>query len=185
MNRISTKKWILMAVMLVIVIVATGLLQFGILGDTPRVDGAPAGSFVCLGVCAVSVTVCVLGGPFGALVGGLGSLLGVLVASIWVSGAAVYCLPYMILMAGVAFLIEALLRKDGSWVGLLKMSLYTSLILIVAIFLFDLVIMGDYDVAAKALPINLLQYVANAVIAIPVIKIIMSRQAKTEAGARF
>jgi hypothetical protein len=44
--------------------------------------------------------------------------------------------------------------------------------MVIGYFLFDLVFMGNYEVAALSLPFNALQAIVNGLISIPVLKII-------------
>ena len=60
--------------------------------------------------------------------------------------------------------------------------MYASAILLVAFFLYDLIIMGDYDVAAKSLPINILQFAINSLVAVPILKMMTVMQNKSRAG---
>ncbi len=182
MNRTNEKTWIYAAILLAVVIVATGLTQVATLSGTMRDEAVPGGTFVSLGMLSVYVTVCAIGGPLGALVGSVGSLFGCLIASIWVKGATAYCIPAFLFMGGIAFFMELMLKKDNSWKGLFKLGMYASAILLVAFFLYDLIIMGDYDVAAKSLPINILQFAINSLVAVPILKMMTVMQNKSRAG---
>ena len=42
--------------------------------------------------------------------------------------------------------------------------------------------MGDYDVAAKSLPINILQFAINSLVAVPILKMMTVMQNKSRAG---
>ena len=61
----------------------------------------------------------------------------------------------------MAFVVAGLIKKDGTWLGLIRTICYAGTVMVAGYFIFDLLIMGDYDVAALSLPINVLQLIAN------------------------
>lgn len=158
MNRISTKKIILIVIMFVITLVLTWLVRVDIHNQDQL-----AGYFN-LGDAGIYISVALLGGPWGALIAAVASAL----ADIFV-GQIVYAPASIVIKAAMAFLFAALLKRGSNIVALTKNILVSSIVMVLGYFVFDLVIRGSYALAAIGLPINILQAFASAIIAVPVL----------------
>ena len=175
MTKPDTKRWILIGALFLAVILFTALLRVPLgIEREKAVSGSSAtiavdsGNYINLGDCAVFVCALLLGGPWGALVAAVGSAL----ADFFV-GSAVYAIPTILIKGGMAFLAAWFIKtKSNSWATYIKLVCFCGLIMVAGYFLFDLIIMGDYSVAALALPANLLQLLVNGLIAIPVLKLL-------------
>lgn len=130
-------------------------------------DGNNAGAYFNMGDLGVYLAAAFLGGPWGALCAGLASLIADLIV-----GSTIYALPSLVIKAAMAFVVAGFIKKDGSWLGMVRTVSYAGTVMVAGYFIFDLLIMGDYDVAALSLPINVLQLIANGAVAVPVLKLI-------------
>ncbi len=165
MRKPDTKTWILLAVMCVVTALLTWLVRFDI-----HVDNHPVAGYWTMGDVGVYVSAALLGGPLGAIVAGVASALGDLLA-----GQAIYMPASLILKAAMAFLMARFLTKGRDFASLCKAVGICGLIMVLGYFLYDLVLRGDYAIAALGLPINLLQVIASAVITVPVLKLIQGK----------
>lgn len=125
-----------------------------------------SGAFFHLGDWVMIVATSLIGGPCAAIAAALAALLSDLIM-----GSYVYIIPSMIIKGCLCLFVGALLKNGQSWVALIKAVAYAGVLMICGYFLFDLVIMGDYKVAALSLPLNLLQVAANGIIATVILKL--------------
>lgn len=167
MRRPDKKTLITAGVMFVVILLLTWLLRIPL--NIGR-NGGNSGAFIHPGDIGVYVAAALLGGPWGALASALGSCLADIFA-----GSAVYALPSLVIKAAMAFLLARCVKKDHSWMGLIRGLLFAGALMTLCYFVFDLVIMGDYTVAALSLPFNLLQMAVCGLIALPVLKIIAGK----------
>lgn len=172
MKRFTTKQIIVAAVFFAAIILATCLLRFDIPkssdgGPLLRHTGKEANCFISFGDCVIYIAALAVGNPLAIIAAAVGSAL----ADIFV-GSAVYAIPSLIIKGAMAYLAERMLKNERDWLSIIKLCLYCSLIMIGGYFLFDLIIMNDYSVAALCLPTNVLQAIMNAAIAIPVLKVL-------------
>jgi len=191
MRKIETRTLVLAAVMLIVITLLTCLprISMGIerTRTTAGADGqtvsttADSGLFMSLGDSGILVAASLLGSPFGILVAALASAL----SNLFV-GSYIYILPALLAKGAMAYLAGLLLKKHQfEWAALTKLVLWCSLLSIFAYFLFDLVIMGSYVVAALALPYNLLQAIVNGLIALPVLKATSGLSYYYQAGNKY
>lgn len=172
MRRPEKKTLITAGIMFIVILLLTWLLRIPL--NIER-DGVNAGAFIHPGDIGVYVAAALLGGPWGALASALGACLADIIV-----GSAVYALPSLVIKAAMAFLLAHCLKKDHSWPGLLRGLIFAGALMVLCYFVFDLVIMGDYTVAALSLPFNLLQMAVCGLIALPVLKIIAGKSYKEE-----
>ena len=167
MRRPEKKTLITAGVMFVAILIMTWVLRIPL--GIQR-NGENAGVFIHAGDIGVYLAAVLLGGPWGAIVAALGCCL----ADIFV-GSAIYAIPTLIIKAGMVFLLAYFMKKDHSWLGILRTVGYAGGLMVIGYFLYDLVILGDYEVAALSLPFNLLQMIFSGLIAWPVLKILSGK----------
>ncbi|OQB24711.1 MAG: hypothetical protein BWY11_00934 [Firmicutes bacterium ADurb.Bin182] len=158
------KKLILAACLFTATLLITWILRIPL--DIKRGE-VSAGAYINLGDIGVFAAAVLLGGPIGALTAALSSAF----ADLFV-GSAVYALPTLIIKGGMALLAAKLIKRDYAWRNLAKAVCVSGAVMMLGYFFFDLVIMGNYEVAALSLPYNALQAIANGLISLPVLKII-------------
>jgi len=163
MRRPDNKTLITAGIMFVVILLLTWLLRIEL--NILR-DGVSAGAFIHPGDIGVYIAAGILGGPWAALASALGSGLADVFA-----GSAIYAIPSLIIKAAMAFLLAHYMKKDHTWLGLIRGLILTGVLMVLGYFIFDLVIMGDYEVAALSLPFNLLQMIVCGLVALPVLKI--------------
>ena len=163
MRRPDKKTLITAGIMFVVILLLTWLLRIKL--NILR-DGVSAGAFIHPGDIGVYLVAGILGGPWGALAAALGACVADLFA-----GSAIYALPSLVIKAAMVFLLEHYMKKDSTWLGLIRGLIITGVVMVIGYFIFDLVIMGDYEVAALSLPFNLIQMVVCGLVALPVLKI--------------
>lgn len=174
-KKTDTKTYILSGVMLVVVLLLTWLARIDL--NILR-DGAPSGAYASLGDVGLYIALLLLPTPWAALAAALGAALADLIA-----GSAIYAPATLIIKAGMAFLAHLFLKKSsGTWVDCAKAVGFSSLAMIVLYFVYDLLILGDYNVAALSLPFNVLQAVACAVVAVPVLKLFFGKSYQQDAS---
>ena len=140
-----------------------------------------SGLYMSLGDLGIFVAASLLGSPFGFLTAALASAF----SNLFV-GSYIYILPSMIIKGAMAGLACALYKKNQfEWAALTKTILWCSLLSMLGYFIFDLMIMGSYAVAALALPFNMLQTIVNGLIALPVLKATSGLSYYYRAGDKF
>jgi uncharacterized membrane protein len=158
------KKLIIAACVFAATLLMTWLLKIKL--DFMR-GNVSAGAYINMGDIGVFAGAALLGGPLGALAASLASAL----ADLFV-GSAVYAIPSLIIKGSMALLTAQLLKRGSEWSNIAKTICISEAVMVLGYFLFDLVFMGNYEVAALSLPLNALQSVINGPISIPVLKII-------------
>lgn len=174
--KIDRKTWIIIAAAFALTVLFTCLIGFS--GNIEREKSVEnesgvvvqtsvdSGAYFHLGDWVAIVAASLIGGPYAAIAAGLGALVADLIM-----GSYVYMLPSLLIKGGLCLLIGALLKKGLHWVNLFKAVGYAGILMVCGYFLFDLIIMGDYHVAALSLPLNLLQVAANGVVAVLALKL--------------
>ncbi len=158
MKKADNKTLILAAVMFVVILLLTWLLRIDI-----HYQEALAGYWT-LGDVGIYVAAALLGGPWAALAAGLGSAFADIFA-----GQAVYAPASLVIKAIMAFVFAAFAKRGHSLLHLVKSVCYSGGVMVLGYFLYDLIIRGNYALAAIGLPFNLLQLIAGGVIAVPVL----------------
>lgn len=160
MRQVDKKTWILTGIMFVVVFLLTWLLRV----DIPYGETAKAAGYWTLGDVGIYVAVMLLGGPLGALASGLGACLADIVA-----GHASYAIATLIIKAVMALLIGWHLKRGTSLIHRVKTVCLAGGMMTLLYFLYDLVVRGNYLVAAIGLPFNVLQAIACGIIAVLVL----------------
>ncbi len=165
MQKPELKTLITSGVMLVVIILLTCLIRIPM--DIMRNDQVSAGVYMHLGDVGIFSAALLLGGPWAALTAALAACLSDLFV-----GSGVYAVASLIIKAGAAYICAKLLSRERTWANLLRAVAYPSLLALCAYFLYDLIIMNNYSVAALSLPVRFLNGLVNGLIAIPVLKLI-------------
>lgn len=161
MKKIATRTWILAGILFVVTTLVTWLLRVDI-----TIAEETAGYWT-IGDAAVYASAALLGGPLGALASALGSALADILA-----GQAIYA-PASFVIKGLMALLTCFLLKRGEsrdWLYLVKIVGIAGGMMTLLYFLYDLVLRGNYTMAALGLPFNLLQLIAGGVLGVPVLK---------------
>lgn len=158
MRRPDNKTLILTGILLVVVVLLTCLLRFDI-HHQEKLAG-----YWTLGDVGVYIAAALLPGPWAALAAGVGSAL----ADIFV-GQAIYAPASLIIKAGMALMLFSRLRRGHTLLDLVKSVAVAGGIMIGGYFFYDLIIRGDYVLAAISLPFNILQLIGSGLIAVPVL----------------
>ena len=154
----TQKQVILICAMLIVMVLVTTLT--GLLGRmtfiTRSIGGEKkwAGIYVSLGNAVVYLSVLVLGGPWGAAVSVVGATISDLIL-----GANERILGTIFINVGTAFFIAAFCRHCTSWKRSLAVAAVAELIMILGYFLFDMIVMREFVVAALALLVDIGQAV--------------------------
>ena len=164
MHTLNRKTLIITGIMFVVIFLLTWLISVPL--GIER-NGESAKAYLNLGDAGIMLAVALLGGPWAALAAALGSALGDLVV-----GSAVYILPTLIIKAVMAFVAATLIKKDSSFLGAVRTVTISGLWMTIGYFIYDLIFMGDFVCASALLVLNLLQVVANGVIAVPLLKLL-------------
>ena len=157
------KQILLIAAMLIGTVLVTWLT--GLLGRAQfitRTIGSEetwAGIYASLGDVMVYLSVLVLGGPWGAAVSAVGAAVGDLIL-----GSTSRIIGSLIVKGGMAFFIAAFCRQCTSWKFCFRVAIVAELIMVAGYFIFDLLIMREFKVAALALLVDLGQAVACGVL---------------------
>ncbi|HOF94530.1 MAG TPA: ECF transporter S component [Clostridia bacterium] len=159
MKNIETKTLILALVMLVVVVLMSALLRIDIKYQE-QVSG-----YWTLGDVGVYLSAVLIGGPLGALVSGLGSAL----SDIFV-GQAIYAPASLVIKAVMAFVFSLYIKKrERAVITLIKGLCLCGGIMVAGYFVYDLLIRGNYVLAAIGLPFNLLQLIGAGLVSLPVL----------------
>lgn len=164
LRQTDNKTLITAGIMAVVIVLFTALLRVDL--NILR-NGQHAGAYLSLGDVGLYVAILLLGGPWAALCAAVGSALGALFI-----GSAVYAPANLIFKPLMVFTAVALLKRDSTWMGVFKAVGLASAVMILGGFLYDLVILASYEVAALRLPYNLIEAVVCALISIPVLKLL-------------
>jgi uncharacterized membrane protein len=158
MKKYDNKTLILAAVMFVVILLMTWLLRM----DIPY-EGKQAGYWT-LGDVGIYITAALLGGPWAALCAAVGSALADIIV-----GQAVYA-PASLVVKALWRLCSYRTQSAGThFLHLIKSVAYAGGVMVLGYFLYDLIIRGDYVLAAIGLPFNILQVIASGLIAVPVL----------------
>jgi len=149
--RPEIKRWILPAILLVVTVLVTALIRVPVPLET-TVGSRDAGVYVTLGDACIFLAVLVCGGPWGALIAALGMGL----ADLFV-GSYSYIIGTVIIKAGMAFFIAAFGPKCKEWKQCFRMAFAAEVIMILGYFVYDLVVFGQYVIAAYEIPLNIAQ----------------------------
>ena len=158
MRRPDNKTLILTGILFVVIVLLTCLLRFDI-----HHQGKLAGYWT-LGDVGVYIAAALLGGPWAALAAGVGSAF----ADIFV-GQAIYAPASLIIKAGMALAFASHSKRGHTVLHLIKSVAVGGGIMIGGYFFYDLIIRGDYILAAISLPFNILQLIGSGLIAVPVL----------------
>jgi uncharacterized membrane protein len=158
MKKYDNKTLILAAVMFVVILLMTWLLRM----DIPY-EGKQAGYWT-LGDVGIYITAALLGGPWAALCAAVGSALADIIV-----GQAVYAPASLVVKALMALVFVSHAKRGNSFLHLIKSVAYAGGVMVLGYFLYDLIIRGDYVLAAIGLPFNILQVIASGLIAVPVL----------------
>ena len=150
------KQIIKIAGMLIGMILVTWLT--GLLGKATFIQrstggaGVWAGVYASLGDVMVYLSVLVLGGPWGAAVSAVGAAVGDLIL-----GSTSRIIGSLIVKGGMAFFIAAFCRQCTDWKRCFAVAALAEAIMVLGYFIFDLLIMREFAVAAQAFLIDLAQ----------------------------
>lgn len=167
MKKIDRKTWILAIVMFVVIVLLTWLISIDMPATTKIENGVEvktSAGYWTLGDAGVLVAAVLLGGPLGALVSGLGSMFGDLLA-----GYPSYMLATLIIKGAMAFFVAWYYKRGTSLAHRIKTFGIAGAWMVAAYFLYDTLIRGDYIRAAIGLPFNILQAIACGLLAILVL----------------
>lgn len=172
MRKISKTTLIYLCVMFVAIVLLTWLTRV----PYQVMRGAQnAQAYFNMGDLGVMAAAALLGGPWAALCSALASALGDIIV-----GSSIYALPTLVIKALMAFVTAFMLRRDSTWLGLVRTVAYSGMVMVAGYFIYDLLILGDYATAALCLPLNVLQLLANGLVAIPVLKLLHVRIKKKD-----
>ena len=165
------KQILLIAAMLIGTVLVTWLT--GLLGRAQfitRTIGSEetwAGIYASLGDVMVYLSVLVLGGPWGAAVSAVGAAIADLIL-----GSASRIIGSLIVKAGMAFFAAAFCRQCTDWKRCFMIAAMTEAIMVIGYFIFDLLIMREFAVAAQAFLVDLAQgVVCGAIGAVLLMKV--------------
>ncbi|MDL2258917.1 ECF transporter S component [Eubacteriales bacterium OttesenSCG-928-K08] len=158
MKKIDRKTWILAGVMLIVITLLTWLLRADIK------HGEKALGYWTMGDVGIYVAAALLGGPLSAIVAALGSMFADLFA-----GHAVYAVGSFLIKGVMAYFVAWHIKRGSTLVHLIKSVSFGGIWMVVAYFLYDFALYGNYADAAIGLPINILQVVACGIVAVLVL----------------
>ena len=158
MRRTDDKTLILAGVMFVVILLLTWLLRVDI-----HYQGK-LGGYWTLGDVGIYVAAVLLGGPWAALCAAAGSALADIIV-----GQAIYAPASIIIKALMPIVFLSHAQRGHSVLHLIKSIGIAGGVMVLGYFLYDLVIRGDYVLAAIGLPFNILQVIASGLIALPVL----------------
>lgn len=116
------------------------------------IGGRDAGVYFTLGDTCLFLLALLLGAPWGALLGALGMALSDLIV-----GSYSYILGSFLIKDGMVLLLCRLLPRCTDLRSCLRAAFLTEGLMVVSYFVYDLVVFGQYSVAAWEIPLNLLQ----------------------------
>lgn len=158
-KKISVRELVTAAMMAALVTVLTMFISIKI----PGINGG----YIHLGDSMIYAAAYLLGGPWGAVIGGLGSMLADLFA-----GYASYAPATLVIKAAMGFLVGAVsARYAGKALPRIVASVGAGLLMTVGYFVYELALYG-YAAAAAGIAFNLLQAVGGVIIAEPIIRIL-------------
>ncbi len=160
-KKVETKKLILIIVLFVVTLLFTWLLRF----DYHSPD--QLAGYWTLGDVGVYLSAALLGGPWGALVAAAASGLADIIV-----GQAIYAPASVVIKAVMAFMFAWYVKRGNTWLHLAKGVGYTGAWMVFGYFIYDVVIRGNYAIASYGLFLNILQVIASAVVAVPVLFLI-------------
>ncbi len=173
MRRPDNKSLILAAVMTVATLLLTWLIRVDI------VISEQTAGYWTMGDVGVYLSAALLGGPWGALCAAVASALADIIV-----GQAIYAPASLILKAAMALLCARLLKRGRDWAQLARTIGICGVVMVLGYFFYDLVIRGNYLIAALGLPFNLLQVLASGLVTVPVLKL-LGGPSYEEKGAAF
>lgn len=158
MKHMDKKARILVAVMFVVTVLLSWLVRFKI----PYQESF-AGCWT-LGDVGVYISAALLGGPWAALVSAVASALSDILA-----GQAIYAIGSFLIKGLMALLFAWYIRRGHTLLHIVKGIGICGGVMTLFYFLYDLIILGNYPIAAIGLPINILQVMASGIITVPVL----------------
>lgn len=160
-NKFSFKKTILAAMFAALACVATMVINIPI----------PAtGGYINLGDCIVLLSGWLLGGVYGTLAGGIGSMLADVIMGY--AGFAPGTLIVKGLMAFVAFVTYKALSGINGFAARLLSAVFAEAVMVFGYFLYEATVLGYGIGAIGAIPGNLIQAVGGIVISVLVMELI-------------
>lgn len=155
----SVRKLVLAAMLMAMVTAMTMFVSIKVPG--------PNSGYIHPGDAMIYASAWLLGGPWGAVIGGLGSALADLL-----SGYATFALGTLIIKAAMGLLVGYVCtRFAGKMLPRILAMSAASLLMVLGYFLYELVLYG-YASAIGGVPFNLVQAVAGVVIAEPFILVL-------------
>lgn len=131
---------------------------------------SPMSGYVNLGDCVVLLGAFLLGPVYGAVAGGVGSMLADLI-----SGYVIYVPGTLIikaLMGLVAGIIFVRLKNKNTYLSLVSSGIAAELIMIAGYFLYAMLILGNGLSAAASIPGNVVQGIAGIIVSTALYKIL-------------
>lgn len=176
MRKTNSKTYILAGVMFVVILLLTWLARIDL---AILREGKPSGACATLGDVGLYIALLFLPAPWAALAAGLGAALADIIA-----GSAIYAPATLVIKAAMTFIAYWVLhKKEPTWLNCIKAVGFSGVAMILLYFVYDLLLLGSYQVAALSLPINVLQMLACAVIAVPVLKLFFGKSYSKDAPA--
>jgi len=163
-RQIDNKTLITVGIMTVVITLLTCLLRIEL---SFLRNGQDAGVFISLGDVGLYIAYMLLGAPWAAVCGAVGTALGEIIV-----GSAVYAPLSLVLRPLMVVTAHIFLKNDTSWSGVIKGVGFASAVMVLGSFIYNLVILTSYSVAALSLPLHLLQSLACSLIAAPILKLV-------------
>jgi uncharacterized membrane protein len=131
--------------------------------------------YINMGDAVIYLCALVLGNPLAAVAAGLGSGLADLAA-----GAVVYMIPTVLVKAGMAWTVASLIqkKKETSFQRYLAACLLGGLVMLAGYWLFEAIVFGTVY-ANLAFLFNIIQYIANVIVAAALKKVAQMLQTLT------
>ena len=153
MIKLSKKRLILIAALLVLTVAVTALARVKT-NITYHVGNSEvnAGVYASLGDACIYASVLILGFPWGAAVSAVGAAVADLIV-----GSRLYIIGSLLVKTGMAFCAASFAAQCDSWKKCFAVAALTELVMLVGYFVYDLVIVREFLVAGQAFLVNLAQ----------------------------
>lgn len=150
-NKIKKNFLALAVILFVLTVAITALVRIPFPSITmKRTGNSAAGVYATLGDMCIYMSVLLLGTPWGVVVSAAGAAL----ADILV-GSKLYIIGSLMVKTAMALFLSAFCVKCDDWKKSIVVAAITEGIMVLGYFVYDLVIVGEFIVAGKALLVNL------------------------------
>lgn len=175
MKKLDTRKLVMILVMFVITLLLSWLPAI-----TYPMQGTQPGGYWNLGDVGLYLSAALLGGPWGAIIAALGAAIADLIRA-----QAIYAPATLVIKALMALLFAWYIKQGSTVLHLIKGVGYCGGLMTLLYFLYDLILRGNYQIAAIGLPLNLLQVIASGIITAPLLFLLGGRDYREGNGFRL